>query len=134
MTVPVTSLYAALLLFVALRLIGWVIDARRQDKVPLGDGGSKEVLLRMRAQSNFIETVPLALIGLLLMELNGMPVWFLHAYGIVLFLARCAHPIGMTNRYPQYPFRFGGTVATVTLLIVAGAVLFVQALLNIFAS
>jgi len=127
---PITSLYAALIIAIGVVLMFWVVYARRGDKVPLGDGGSKEVLLRMRSQANFIETGPLALIGLLLLELNGFPAWFLHTYGIVLVVSRAVHPIGMTNRYPQYPFRFGGTVATVVLLITASLALLYSSLLG----
>ncbi len=130
MVFPVTSIYAALILLIAVALVFWITGARRSSKVGLGDGGDEELLRRMRSQANLIETAPLLLIAMGMMELNGMPDWFMHIFGIILVIARVVHPIGMTNRYPQYPFRFGGTVATVTLMIVAAIVLLGQVVLG----
>jgi len=128
--VPITSLYTAILIAIAVWLMFWIISARRDHKVALGDGGDKEVLLRMRSQSNFIEITPLALIAMLLLELNGMPNWFLHAFGVILVVTRLVHPLGMTNRYKQFPFRVGGTVATVTIMLVAVVALLWKSLLG----
>ena len=130
MSVPITSLYTALIIAVATAILFWVVGARRIDKVPLGDGGSQEVLKRMRSQANLVESAPFLLIAMLLMELNGMPGWFLHGFGIVLVAARVAHPIGMSGRYPNLPLRYYGTVFTVGLLGVAIIALLGQALMN----
>ena len=73
MGLPITSLYTGLSIFIALALIVWVVKGRQSEKVPLGDGGSREVMLRMRAQSNFVETALILLIALGLMEFHGMP-------------------------------------------------------------
>jgi len=113
MALPITSLYAGLIMIIAFAIFYWVVKARHTDNVPLGDGGSNEVLLRMRAQANFVENAPLLLIALALMELNGATSWFLHGFGILLVVSRAVHPIGMTNRYPKYPFRTGGSLVTV---------------------
>ena len=130
MGLPITSLYTGLSIFIALALIVWVVKGRQSEKVPLGDGGSREVMLRMRAQSNFVETALILLIALGLMEFHGMPAWFLHLFGIALVVSRTAHPIGMTNRYPQYPFRSGGTITTLLLMACAGVVLVSQFLIS----
>ena len=67
----VTPIYAALLglLFVPFTLrVGFY---RVKHKVNLGDGNDPELLRLMRGQGNFIETVPLAVILLILMEVLG---------------------------------------------------------------
>lgn len=128
MSTPITSIYTALIIGVAICIIYWVVKVRQANKVWLGEGGNEHVTRCMRAQANLVETAPFLLIAMLLMEFNGMAGWFLHLFGIVLVLARIAHPIGMSNRYPDLPFRFGGTVATFTLLIIAAITLLGQAL------
>ena len=67
----ITLLYAALCTLLILVLAGRVIAARWQHKVGLGDGGNTELNRRVRAHANAVEYVPLALILLGGMELNG---------------------------------------------------------------
>ena len=127
MTFPITGLYAALLLLVAIVLINWVVKGRGIAKVGIGDGGNDILIRRMRTQSNFVENAPLLLIVMGLMEANGAASWLLHGFGIVLVLGRVVHPIGMTNKYPEMPFRVGGTISTLLLYAVAAIVLLWQA-------
>ena len=126
MTFPITGLYAAPLMLIAVALIAWVIKGREVAKVGIGDGGNDVLIRRMRTQSNFVENAPLLLIAMGLMEANGAAPWLLHIFGIALVLGRIAHPIGMTNKYPKMPFRFGGTVSVILLYAVAAVVLFWQ--------
>lgn len=119
MAVPITSLYTAAIILIAVVLIVHVIRARSAGKVWLGEGGDEGVIRAMRSQANLVETAPFALLAMLLLELNGMPSWFLHSYGILLVLARISHPIGMSNKYPKMPFRMLGASVTSLLLLVA---------------
>ena len=128
MTFPITGLYAAPLMIIAIGLLVWVVKGRGIAKVGIGDGGNDILIRRMRTQSNFVENAPLLLIALGLMEANGAAPWLLHTFGIILVLGRLAHPIGMTNKYPKMPFRFGGTVSVMLLYAVAAIVLFWQTL------
>ena len=128
MALPVTGLYAVPLLLIAIALMIWVIKGRGIAKVGIGDGGNDVLIRRMRTQSNFVENAPLLLIAMGLMEANGAASWFLHIFGIVLVLGRIAHPIGMTNKYPDLPFRIGGTVSVILLYVVAAVVLLWQVL------
>ena len=60
---------------------------RFRSKISLGDGGDKELRNRIRAHGNFIENVPIALLLLLLNDLNGLPVNTLVILGSVLLLS-----------------------------------------------
>ena len=130
MAAPITSLYAAAIILIAVVLIANVIKARTAGKVWLGEGSDEGVIRAMRSQANLVETAPFALLAMLLLELNGMSGWLLHLYGIVLVLARIAHPIGMSNKYPKMPFRMVGASATTMLLVVAGLALVGQQLVG----
>ena len=53
----------------------------------LGDGGSSELLQSMRAHGNLMEHAPIALILLLLLEMQGVVDWKLHLIGSTFFFA-----------------------------------------------
>ncbi len=95
MSVPITALYAGLLALVGLVLgvgSGWL---RARTGVSLGDGGNSQQLVAVRRHGNFSEWVPLALILIAVLELNGVSGTALHALGATLLLARIAHPLGL---------------------------------------
>ena len=56
-----------------------------------GDGGNQELLLGMRRHANFIETVPLALVLMALLELNEVPEMAIYGLGALLVAARLTH-------------------------------------------
>ncbi|MGZ9080482.1 MAG: MAPEG family protein, partial [Burkholderiales bacterium] len=61
-TMIVTPLYAALLGLWLLVLSLRVVQQRRAARVSLGDGGNTALQRAIRAQGNFVEYVPLALL------------------------------------------------------------------------
>ena len=78
---PITALYAGLLALVGHLLgagSGWL---RAKTGVSLGDGGDAQQLVAVRRQGNFSEWVPLALILLVVLELNDAPSVALHVLG-----------------------------------------------------
>jgi uncharacterized membrane protein YecN with MAPEG domain len=90
MTLPTTAKYAGLLRLVRLVLAagsGWL---RSKAGVSLGDGGSPERLLAVRRHGDFMEWVPLALILLAILELNGVPRLAIHVLGGTLLVAGVA--------------------------------------------
>lgn len=88
MPVPVTALYASLLGIVGLTLMALVGRKRQAAEVSLYDGGDQELAVAIRRHANFTEHVPLALILLVVIELNGAPAWLLHVLGSALVIAR----------------------------------------------
>ena len=117
--VPVTALYAALtaLLFVALSAN--VIRERYRGRVSVGDGGKEAMIKAMRTHANCAEYAPIALLLLLIAEVQGAPVLLLHALGLTLLVGRIIHAVGF-GRTPQIiPMRRAGMVMTFTAIIVA---------------
>ncbi|HEX2526212.1 MAG TPA: MAPEG family protein [Geminicoccus sp.] len=91
MDAPVTALWAALLaplhLFLTVRVIRW----RRRYRIDMGNGDDVLMERYVRAQANFIETTPYALVLLLLLELTGPSAWLLHGLGLALLAGRLCH-------------------------------------------
>jgi len=71
---------------------------RLSSKISLGDGGDKTLLKRVRAHANFVETVPMGLLLLLLNELNGLAENTLLILGSVFLLARLIHYVTIVSR------------------------------------
>lgn len=113
----ITLLYAALCTLLVLVLAGRVIAARLKFKVGLGDGGNAELAKRMRVHANAIEYLPLALLLLGGMELNGYPDAVIHGFGATLFVSRLLHAWGLSRSSGSSPGRFLGTFITLCLMI-----------------
>lgn len=114
----VTPIYAALLglLFVPFTLrVGLY---RVKHKVNLGDGNDPELLRRIRGQGNFIETVPLLLILLIMMEVLGASDTWLHVLGSALVIGRVLHYLSVTEMGP-FIGRPIGMSATLIIYLVA---------------
>jgi uncharacterized protein len=69
----------------------WVVIGRLQFGVSLADGGNKKLLKRIRAHGNFAETVPLALLLLVLLELKGLSAAWIVGLGSALLVGRVLH-------------------------------------------
>jgi hypothetical protein len=120
MLVPVTAIYAALLGLVVLTLQALVGRNRLRSEVSLYDGGDTKLGVAIRRHANFAEHVPLALILLVIIELNGAPRALLHTLGVVLIAARIAHPFGLKPEFAAFvPARGLGAVATLLVTLVA---------------
>lgn len=113
----VTGFYAALLAFLALLLAGRVVMRRREASVGIGNGGDEELARRRRAQGNMLEYVPLALLLLLVLELDHTAPWLLHVLGIVLVVARVLHAWGISHSAGTSFGRLAGTLFTWLVLL-----------------
>ena len=93
----ITPIYIAVLglLFVPLTLR--VGSYRVQNEISLGDGQDQELIKRIRGQGNFIESVPLAVVLLLVMEVLGAGSIWLHTLGGLLVGGRLLHYLGITG-------------------------------------
>ena len=118
----VTMIAAGILALVLLALAGYVIAGRVTFKIGLGDGGSEAMRRRIRAQANFIEYVPMALILLILVETESIgPYWLAAAMGVTLVIARIWHAQGLLSNSGTSVGRFMGTNLTMVVILV-GAV------------
>jgi uncharacterized protein len=93
-----------------------IVQIRGREKIIHGDGGNEALMRRMRAQSNFIENIPLALILIGLIEITGKGGQWLAIAGAVLMLSRISHAIGMDNPGGS-PFRAIGVLVTTLTMI-----------------
>ena len=116
---PITAIYAALLglLFVVLSIR--VVAARRRARVRIGDGGDETLRRRIRAQGNFAEYVPIALILLGLGETAGLPPYALHVMGLALLVGRALHAANISTPSERIPLRVVGMAITFTVILVA---------------
>lgn len=123
-SVEITILFAALLAIIQVAFTMRVIAFRFANNISLGDGGSKEMQKRMRAHGNFVETVPMALILLLLNELSGTGAYWLYGLGGALLVARVLHYIGVAFAVPM-AFRFIGMLTTILVIVALAIRLFI---------
>lgn len=129
MLLTATPIYAALSAFILIHLSLRVIRTRRSEKIALGDGGNAALLRASRAQANFAEYVPMALLLMGLAELQGAPVLAIHALGLVLLAGRLAHAYGVSQAEEDYRFRTRGMQLTFLVLAAAAVLILVQAVL-----
>jgi uncharacterized membrane protein YecN with MAPEG domain len=92
----ITGLYAAIAALLVLLLALRVTLGRRSIKVGIGDGGDSGLARLIRVHANAIEYLPLALLLLLILELNQTQPLLLHVFGCVLIAARLIHAFGLS--------------------------------------
>ena len=114
----VTPIYLALLGLMMVPITLRVGMYRFGNKIDIGDGGDETLLRLMRSQANFVETVPLAAILLIAMELMGAGGTWLHALGATLVIARVLHYLGLSRLGP-FLGRPLGMVGTLTVYLVS---------------
>ena len=112
-TAVYASLFGLLLIFLSSRVVRW----RRELSVGLGDGGEESLLRAQRAQANFIEYVPIALLLLAVAESQGLTGWLLHTSGVILVLARLLHAWGLSKSSGRSFGRFWGTLLTWAVIL-----------------
>ena len=91
----ITTLYASLSALLIVRLTLSVIKIRRKNRISVGDGGNEELQLAIRTHANAVEYIPIALLLLLTLELNGAPKILIHLLGATLIIGRIIHAMGL---------------------------------------
>jgi len=126
MTSTITGLYAGVLALMLVPLSFRVIRLRYRKHIGILDGGDREMACAMRAHGNFTEYVPLSLILMALVEINGAPLFLVHLFGAVLVGGRALHAIGLSRSPAASRPRVAGMIATFAVLISAGATAITQ--------
>jgi len=119
MHAPITALYAGLLGVLVLILAFRVVAVRRTTAIGLGDGGNALLLSRIRIHANAAEYVPLALVLMLILELNGASPRLLHVLGIALVVGRLAHAQGLSQSAGTSAGRLVGNLLTWGVMLIA---------------
>ena len=89
---------------------------RFKSRISLGDGGDPEMRNRVRAHGNFIENVPIAVLLILLNDLDGAQDNTLILMGSILLTSRLTHYLTIaTRRLPVIlrPLSMIGTLGTI---------------------
>lgn len=116
----VTPVYATLLGFLFIALSVRTIRLRRKHQVAVGDGNNSELRRAMRVHANFAEYVPLALLLIFFVELDGTPKWWVHALAFALVCGRFAHAWGVSQTKENFRYRVYGMVLTFSVIATAG--------------
>ena len=126
-TINATSLatapYAAILGILGAVLTINVILNRVRSGVQAGDGGVAALAQAIRAQGNFIEQAPIALIVIALVEISGARGWVVQILGAALVAARFASAYALNRSLAQTPLRQASGGSSVLILAAASIVL-----------
>lgn len=118
---PVTALWTALIALWILLLMLRVVRLRWTRRVGIGDGGDKDLAKAIRVHGNAIETMPIALLLLLVTELAGAAPWLLHVCGSALLASRVLHATGLTRTAGASAGRMLGSILWATVVVVLSA-------------
>jgi uncharacterized protein len=113
----VTPLYAGLLVLWFVVLSVRVVNLRRRGIV-FGDNGDTGVIRIVRAQANFAEYVPLALLLMGFLEVSRYSIYVLHALGVILLVARLFHGFALSFGWQIGLGRIAGAALTLIVLLI----------------
>ncbi len=89
----VSALYAVLSALLLMKFSFDVVRLRMQYRVAYGDGFN-ELQSAIRIHGNAVEYIPIAIVLILFMEMNGAETRMVHICGIVLLAGRLMHYYG----------------------------------------
>lgn len=123
--IVITPAYGVLLVLLMAGLTLRVVFLRRKHQIGIGSGENRDLAKAVRAHANAAETIPLALVLLLIGELVGLSGTLLHAAGSVLVVGRVLHAFGL-SQHAGYSFgRFFGMVMTLAAILTLAIASFV---------
>lgn len=117
MILPITLTVAGAAALINIWLMIRVGQVRSSEKVSIGDGGNENVIRRMRAHSNYIESAPFVVLLVAAIELASTtsPTWLWIVGGLYL-LGRVAHGVGMDDGKFGKGRMIGTLITMLTLL------------------
>jgi hypothetical protein len=123
----VTLLYAGLLVLWFVVLSFRVVNLRRRGII-FGDNGDIGVIRIVRAQANFAEYVPLALLLMGFLEVSRYSIYLLHALGATLLVARLLHGLALSFGWQIRFGRAAGAGLTFIVLLIEAVLCLYQGL------
>jgi uncharacterized protein len=124
----ITGLYAAIAALLITIFAVRVTLRRRAVKVGIGNGGDAILAQRIRVHANAAEYLPLALILLLILELNQTVPLLLHVFGCALIAGRILHAWGLSTSAGVTPGRGIGMLLTWATIVAMAVLLLWQAI------
>lgn len=117
LSAPVTAIYTSVAGILVIILAYRVVQQRYRAKVGIGRGEDKRLEMAIRVHANAMEYLPLALILLLLLEINRGSAWLLNLFGVTLITARLLHAWGLSHDAGSSRGRYWGTLLTWLVII-----------------
>jgi hypothetical protein len=124
----ITGIYAAITALLIVIFAVRVTLRRRALGIGIGSGGDAVLAQRIRVHANAAEYVPLALVLLLILELNQTRPLLLHVFGCLLVIGRLLHAFGLSSSPGLTPGRAIGMTLTWLVIVVMALLLLWQAL------
>ena len=113
---PVTLATAGAAAILNVWLMMRIGAVRRAEKIFVGDEDNENLIRRMRAQANFVETTPFVLILIAAIELSGEAgLWLSYVAGLYI-LGRIGHAFGMDGGALSKGRMIGTIITILTLL------------------
>lgn len=117
----ITPLYAGLFGLLYVYLSRRLVILRNQHGGKMQERDHTEMTAAVRAHTNIVEYVPIALLMMLLVEIQDTSRWIVHALGLLLVLARILHLIGIHEPSGASPRRKVATKLTWLQIAAASA-------------
>ena len=124
----IVPIYAGVLALIYIGLALRVIRARQGARVAIGTGGNSGLARAIRVHGNFAEYVPLALLLLAFMEMQGSATWWINLLCLALVTGRLVHAYGVSQEKENFQFRTVGMVTTFFVLAASSLSLLAGAL------
>lgn len=117
----ITTITAAILALVQVKLALGVVSIRKSEKVSLGDGEHASLQRANRAFGNLTEYTPIMLVLLACLEFNAFPVVLVIALAAPFTVGRILHPAGLLDAETGMKKRVLGMQLTLWPLLLAAA-------------
>jgi hypothetical protein len=110
--IAMVAFYAAINALIMVVLGMLVVRARVKTRTEIGDNGDPAMIGPLRAHANNTETVPMAIVLMVLMLGLQASVGVIHAVGITLTLGRLLHAVGLSRSVGTSMPRLLGMILT----------------------
>ncbi len=119
-TLPhISLLFVGLCALLQTGLTALVVARRLKARVNLLDGGDQTLIRRIRAHGNVVETVPMVLLLMSLLEMAGGPSTWIWGIGALLVAGRLLHAVGLLARGAHWA-RLAGMSMTLAAMSLGG--------------
>jgi uncharacterized protein len=131
MLLPITSIAGGILGVLVILLALRIVKLRRSLKVGIGSADSLPLELAIRVHGNAIENIPLGLLLLGLLEIQGANLWFIIFCASALVIGRALHVIGLSKSQGKTFGRFFGTITTWLMILITSGYLLVSSVIDL---
>jgi uncharacterized protein len=118
MSFAITGIYASVLSLLMIFLGIRVSLLRGKTGISILSGDSKELAERVRVHANLAENLPMAIILMGIVEVQGAGLYVMHAIGLILLVSRLIHPFGIVYDNGNVVWRGVGMAGTAIAMLI----------------